>query len=177
MMMRFLAVLIVALSPVMSQAKTYGTEEEAFAVMDRAVALCEVSGLDALAAGVSDTSNAVFHDRVLRVIVGENDVVRVAHWAKPGGAGSVLTATKMPTESILCGRTRTERTIMAVFGSTIHEATPAPKESSRKSTASCVWATITTSAQASTSVIVSRSSRSVSNMSKLDFVRQFPSGV
>ncbi|WP_299964322.1 cache domain-containing protein [uncultured Roseobacter sp.] len=71
--------LAITIAPFMAAASEQGTAEEATAMLERAVALYEAEGIDALIAAVSDKSNADFHDRDLYVFVSEIDGNFVAH--------------------------------------------------------------------------------------------------
>lgn len=68
----------------------YGTRAEAVAMVERAVALYEAEGKDALAAAVADKDNADFHDRDLYVFFIGLDGIYVSHGVNPTLVGRDL---------------------------------------------------------------------------------------
>ncbi|MEM8753390.1 MAG: cache domain-containing protein [Pseudomonadota bacterium] len=68
-----------------------GSREEAVAMLERAEAIYDAQGIDAVVEAVMDQSNSDFHDRDLYVFVFELGGATVAHGAKPALVGKDLT--------------------------------------------------------------------------------------
>jgi len=75
------------LSAVAASAAQFGTRAEAVAMVERAVAIYEEGGIDALKAAVEDKTNPAFHDRDLYVFANTIEGVFVAHGVRPALAG------------------------------------------------------------------------------------------
>lgn len=71
--------LAMVLLPLAAVANNYGSKEDAQAMVERAAALYQESGLDSLIAAVSDSSTGTFHDRDLYVFVFDTEGTTVAH--------------------------------------------------------------------------------------------------
>jgi cytochrome c len=67
-----------------------GTREEAIAMVERAVALYEAEGVDALIAAIMDSGNAGFHDRDLYPVLLDFEHNMLAHGAKAALVGKNL---------------------------------------------------------------------------------------
>lgn len=76
-----MAMLAATLLGTAAMAEDYGSKEDAVAMVDRAIALYEAEGLDALSAAVNDPENTDFHDKDLYVFVFDNAGVALAHGA------------------------------------------------------------------------------------------------
>jgi cytochrome c len=86
--------LLVMVWPALAAAVQYGTREEAVDMVDRAIAIFEAEGLDAMAAAVMDDSTGEFHDRDLYVFVYTLEGINVAHGANPALVGKDLSGVK-----------------------------------------------------------------------------------
>ena len=88
MMKKLITVFVACLLPLAAMASSQrGTEAEAVAMVERAIAHFNANGLESLLAAVEDTSNADFHDRDLYVFVAGLDSIMLAHGVNPALGG------------------------------------------------------------------------------------------
>lgn len=94
MLKKLYLALAMMLTPLAALSAEYGSEEEAVAMVDRAQALYESDGFEALVAAVNDPSNDDFRDRDLYVFVIGHDGDVAAHGANAGLVGRNLLGLK-----------------------------------------------------------------------------------
>lgn len=89
-MLSLLAAVAICLGAFGATASDRGSKEEAQAMAERALAVFNEQGIEAVSGAVMDQANPDFHDRDLYVFIYSMDGVNVAHGAKPQLVGKNL---------------------------------------------------------------------------------------